>query len=266
MRILVIEDNSEIQRYYSRGLERKETGFDIVESRVEAVQKLKRRSYEGAIVDLQLTEDESYSQGIEVLRYIRAVNEGTKAMVVSATPNVQDIIDSYEVGAVKVISKGDKSYAEIAEDFADACKKVTLRNFGEFRSLNAYLASPDTVPIWEDAVQRVLRCGYPSMQKTIRTAFSKYLPILRLSEFAESMSRDETRGMVFGTFWSKAKGFPFVLAISRTEIQAEAPVSENAVEIDNYSPIKGVYARTWKLLDIERDGFPEFVHDLPWVK
>lgn len=262
MRILIVEDSKEIQKYYARGLERKGVSFDLVESRGEAVERLKCRSYEGAIVDLQLTDDESYSQGIEVLKYMRRVDEGTNALVVSGTPHPQDIIDSYEGGALRVIAKADKGFAEIAEEFVDQCSLVKLRKFGEFRSLNAYLANPSTIPIWEDLVQRTLQCGYPKMQKSLAKALDKYAPILRPLDAKSSVSMDPDCKLVSGTFWSKAAGFSIFVAISGL---AEIPPNKTpsgGIELDSFAPVNSVRVKTWKLPYLDRTHFPEFLDDL----
>lgn len=265
MRILIVEDRKYIQRYYTLGLDKKGISYDIVDSRLEAIEKLKKQSYEGAIVDLQLTDDESYSQGIEVLKYIEAVQEGTNAIVVSGTPHPQDIIDSYEGGAVKVILKADKSYPEIAEEFADQCKNVKIHYFGKFPSLNAYLASPDDNAIyWEDSINKILKLGYQDLNKTLNKAFKDYLPILRPIKKEKSFEMDTSNGVAFGSFWSKGKGFPILLAMMKSDNKdcQGVVLSKGADPIYEIQPVKNIIVKVWKLNDIGRDEFHEFVNDI----
>ncbi|MFA6979793.1 MAG: response regulator [Ignavibacteriaceae bacterium] len=265
MRILIVEDRKHIQRYYTLGLDKKGVRYDIVDSRLEAIEMLKKRSYEGAIVDLQLTDDESYSQGIEVLKYIEAVQEGTNAIVVSGTPHPQDIIDSYEGGAVKVILKADKSYPEIAEEFADQCKNVKIHYFGKFPSLNAYLASPDENAIyWEDSMNKILKLGYQDLNKTLNKAFKDYLPILRPIKDEKSFQMDTINDVAFGSFWSKGKGFPIFLAMMKSDNKTCQGVilPKGAAQISEIQPVKNIIVNVWKLNDIGRNEFHEFVNDI----
>lgn len=265
MRILIVEDRKDIQRYYTLGLDKKGISYDIVDSRIEAIELLKKRSYEGAIVDLQLTDDESYSQGIEVLKYIEAVQEGTNAIVVSGTPHPQDIIDSYEGGAIKVIAKANKSYPEIAEEFADQCKNVKIQYFGRFPSLIAYLASPqDNSMFWEYCINKILQCGYQDLNKILNKAFKNYLPVLRPIKNEESFHIDTDNNIIYGTFWSKNQGFPFLLAIVKSDNKAFQGVilPKESVPIDEIEPIKNIIVKVWKLNDFGRDKFHEFVDDI----
>jgi CheY-like chemotaxis protein len=265
MRILIVEDRKDIQRYYTLGLEKKGISYDVVDSRIEAIELLKKRSYEGAIIDLQLTDDESYSQGIEVLKYIKTVQEGTNAIVVSGTPHVQDIIDSYEGGAIKVIAKANKSYPEIAEEFADQCNNVKIQYFGKFPSLNAYLASPDDNAIyWEDSMNKILKLGYQDLNKTLNKAFKDYLPILRPIKNEKSFQMDASNGVAFGSFWSRGKGFPILLAMMKLDNKTCQGVilPKGAAPIYEIQPVKNIKVNVWKLNDIGRDEFHEFVNDI----
>jgi len=265
MRILIVEDDKNIQKYYGRGLERKEVDFDIVDSRVDAIDHLKKRSYEGAIVDLQLTDDQSYSQGIEVLKYIETVNEETKAIVVSGTPNTQDIVDSWESGAVKAIIKSTKGYSEIAEEFADQCKDVKLHYFGRFPSLNAYLAYPANNSIlWEDSLLQILKCGYQNLNIILNKSLNGYFPIIRPINYEASLVINSNDNVISGFFWSKGKGFPFLLAITKSNngLFQGLDIPKDSVLIDEKQPIKDVIVKIWRLNNINRNEFYEFINDI----
>ncbi len=265
MRIIVIEDDKDIQKYYVRGLERKSIDFDVVVSRVDAIEYLKKRSYEGAIVDLQLTDDQSYSQGIEVLKYIDSIDEGTRAIVVSGTPNTQDIVDSWESGAVKAIIKSKKSYSEIAEEFVDECKEVKLRKFGKFASLNAYLAYPDSNSIiWEDSLLRLLSCGYQNLNIILNQSLNEYLPILRPINKKISLEINTETGVISGLFWSKGKGFPIFIAFGKSGISKinEINVSDDSIQVYEKNLVKTVKVKIWRKQENNRNEFYEFINDI----
>jgi CheY-like chemotaxis protein len=269
MRILIVEDNKDTQRYYARGLERKGVPYDIVDSRIEAIELLKKRSYEGAIVDLQLTDDESYHQGIEVLKYIKRVDEGTRAIVVSGTPHPKDIVESFEGGAVKVILKADKSYPEIAEELVGRCEDMKLRYFGSFTSLKAYLAFPENRTIfWEDSINTILQCGYENVNILLQKALDKYLPILRPINNEESFKMDLKNSVVFGSFWSKGKGFPVLIAMMKSDNKTcrDVILPKGAVQIDEIKKVKNVIVKVWKLDNLDRKKFHEFVDDIVQLK
>lgn len=264
MRLLIVEDDRDIQRYYENAAKAKSIPYDIVNSRVEAITKLKHRCYEAAIVDLQLTDDNSYSQGIEVLKYIAATEEGTNAVVVSGTPNPQDIINSYEGGAVKVIAKADKSYTEIGIDIIEMSKNVELHNLGNFASLNAYLAFPENAIFFENTLNNILRCGHQKLNMTIYKSFNKFLPVLRHIGTESSFTVDSEHGIISGTFWSKRMGYPFIIAFMQSDNQNDDAfdLPEGAIPIEESDPVKGITVKTWKITNADRNDFYEFINDI----
>lgn len=264
MRILVVEDRKDIQSYYIRGLNRAGVDFDIVDSRIEAIDMIDRKSYHGAIVDLQLTDDDSYSQGIEVLSYIRKTDEGTLAIVVSGTPHPQDIIDSYEGGAVRVVSKSEKNYPQIAEELVKECSNSQLRNFGDFPNLNSYLAYPDKTTVWEGALVSTLGSGYPKMQKLLRHAFKSQLPVLRTNDGSGSFVMNEQKKLATGKFWSKANGFAIQVAISADPSGDFTPDvgGPELDEIARKNPVPGYSVWVWRDAHADRSEFYKYVNEL----
>ena len=263
MRILIVEDRKDVQRYYVKGLKRKKAFFDVADNRIEAIELLKCKSYEGAIVDLQLIDDESFNQGIEVLKYINYLNEGTISIVVSGTPNVVDIIRSYDSGAVRVISKSDLPYSVIAEDFVDLCYNVKLNYFGPYSSLIGYLARPTQSIFFEDTFRNTIKCSYQQIIKIINKAFKKYLPILRqVKNDATSMVFVGDRNVIYGTFWSKAKGFPiFVLFMCDNSAPIDDYINLNDSEpLDNFQ-YGDVTIRIWRLKSLIRELFCDKIDD-----
>lgn len=264
MRLLIVEDEAQIHRYYAKRLSGINIDFDIAESRIEAIDLLRRRSYQVALIDLSLTDDQTYAQGKEVLSYVQRQGEGTKCVIVSASPNVADVIDTWEGGAVQFIQKSSASYGDIVENIANDAKDVRLNLFGRFDSLNAYLAHPELTPHWESLMHGIINCGFEKMQAALTNTFKKILPVLRPAYALHSFNGDATRRCLSGVFWSKNFGCAVLVCIGREKNALDKPEDGDAKNIYDGQIGKSVFSEIWTLPNRHRDEFPEFIHETPW--
>ncbi len=266
MRILIVEDEADIHRYYAKALKRANAEFDIAESRVEAFDFLRVKCYEAAIVDLNLTDDHSFSHGKEVLSLIREIGEGTIAVVVSGTANISDAVDSYEGGAVKFIEKSRSTNQEVAEYVIKIADDVKLDLFGEFGSLNAYLASPEVIPVWEMQIYEALKCGFDKMQHAIMHSFKDFLPIRRRSDGSPSFDADVEQKIVVGTFWSRRIGSAIRVTLSPDLGSIEQGRSKNSTVAKNGGIGRSIFYEVELLENQDCDQFFERIGDTKVVK
>jgi ActR/RegA family two-component response regulator len=262
MRLLIVEDRAAIHRHYASALKRIGVAFDIAESKLEAIELLRRRCYEGAIIDLQLSDGDTFAPGKDVLRFANALGEGTSCFVVSGTPYKEDVLESWEAGAFKFIFKSSMDSQDIALKVAEEASKVKVNMLGKFGSLNVYLAHPEMVPQWEYFVHQALECGFEKMQHGLKTAFKDVMPILRLNERSNSLDIDTSRKVVAGTFWSRAVG-----SAVRVSLAAQAdqlPLGQEGQQLTSGHVGNTLFFSVWKLPDVGREQFPEGIDQTPW--
>ena len=80
-RILVVEDDIRWQEIYSEALEKRDYEVNVVGNKNSAFDALDKMFFHAAIVDLKLTDNDKNRDGLDVLRRIWALDEGTRAIV-----------------------------------------------------------------------------------------------------------------------------------------------------------------------------------------
>jgi ActR/RegA family two-component response regulator len=261
-RVLVVEDVVDISDSYKFHLENAGYAVDIVETRKDAVAALKCKYYDIALVDLSLKDDITNKGGFEVLDAIKKLQEGTSAIVASGTGEIADSVASYDRGIKGFIMKGATiSSKDILEKIEAALKNYRPPLIGDFSTLTAYLAAPDTTPIWEDPIQVALGCGYDSLHKIIWAALKPYLPVLRKKDGSPSLTVDKTRRSAGGFLWSKAEGCAIWISVRGDGGSFIDPPDDRA---DHLSSIEGkkVLASVWRV-NADRDQFLETIRDRP---
>ncbi len=262
MRLLIVEDEPRFYRYYAKQLDRMGADYDIAESKVEAVECLKKKSYEGAIVDLNLTDDTTYSHGISVLEYARTVGEGTQCFVVSGASEISRAIESWEAGAVKFIEKASATNQEIAERVYNEVKDNHLDVFGKFKSLNVYLAHPNFAHEWEMMAYKPFNFGFQRFQQCLMHAFKPILPVIRPAVGRDALAREGDVEILAGTFWSKKIGC--AVRVEFSEAKFETEVEDDLIVVSS-SIGNDAFYRVYRDLKHERDEFPEFIDQTPWA-
>lgn len=125
--ILIIDDDRAIR--LALGLMLKQGGFESEAAATddEAVDAVRRRTYELIILDLNLTLSTTGRQGIELLRKIRIFAPKTPVIMLSAWATVSLAVEGMGYGAVDFVAKPWKNsdfMAKIRKALADAEKKA----------------------------------------------------------------------------------------------------------------------------------------------
>ncbi|MDJ0826416.1 MAG: response regulator [Rhodobacter sp.] len=262
MRILIVEDEAEIHRYYSKALKRLGADHDVAESKVEALELLRNRSYEAAIVDLNLTDDQTFSHGKEVLEKVSELNEGTICFVVSGTSKVEDVVDSWQLGAVKFIQKSKTDNQQVAQIVYDAAKGNDLKPYGKFENVESYLGHPSFGSEWEMILKTVITVDFQKMRRTLTAVFDRITPVVRLKNNSASLELDRKSAQASGVFWSKAEGCAVTVQISGSRIETSLVDEDIVVKGDVSGDVFYVVAKD---ASRSRDEFAESLNDTPWA-
>lgn len=120
MRILIIEDEKDLNKMVSRNL--KEAGYEVDScfDGEEAQELLEVENYDLVVLDLNLPEID----GMEILENFRKYNQETKVIILSARSQIKDKVEGLDKGANDYMSKPfhlDELEARI--------RSLTRRNF-----------------------------------------------------------------------------------------------------------------------------------------
>lgn len=101
MRILVVEDNIELAQWLARTLRKEQYAVDCIDNGVDADFALRSEQYNLVILDLSLPR----MDGTEVLRRLRARQDMTPVLVLTANNTVQSRVSELDEGADDYMAK-----------------------------------------------------------------------------------------------------------------------------------------------------------------
>ena len=101
MRILVVEDNTELAQWLGRTLRKEQYAVDCIDNGVDADFALRSEKYNLVILDLSLPR----MDGTEVLRRLRARQDMTPVLVLTANNTVQSRVNELDEGADDYMAK-----------------------------------------------------------------------------------------------------------------------------------------------------------------
>jgi len=101
MRILVVEDNIELAQWLERTLRKEQFTVDCISNGLDADYALRTEKYNLVILDLALPK----LDGNEVLRRLRARNDATPVLVLTANNSIQSRVSELNGGADDYVAK-----------------------------------------------------------------------------------------------------------------------------------------------------------------
>ena len=101
MRLLIAEDELEISKVLKMVLEQQKYAVDVVDNGADALDYILDGDYDGVILDLMM----SRMDGIEVLRRLRAEENATPVLVLTARSEVSDRVEGLDAGADDFLPK-----------------------------------------------------------------------------------------------------------------------------------------------------------------
>jgi len=101
MRLLLVEDESQLLNAYVKGLKQDGYAIDMAANGEDAVELCSINTYDLIVLDLNLPK----LNGIEVLKQVRALNESVKIIIVSANRSIDQRIEGLDLGANDYLTK-----------------------------------------------------------------------------------------------------------------------------------------------------------------
>lgn len=265
-RVLIIDDDGSLRTAFATIVENAGYEVDAAETRAEALEKIRRRTYQVAMIDIMLTDDPSERGGIACVEYIARLNEGTVPIVLSATSDVRAPVEAWRKGALDYLIKKDiRSSEEILDAVRRGVEKCSVNFYGPFERLTGYLGYPEAGWSFEDTLMRVLGAdmgkGYGAMDKL----FAPLLPVLRAKNSSYTIVADAKRRSMEGFLWSKSIGGAIWFSLSAGfDEPAPPPSSEETIELlfdIREDKVWHGRARVWRMSK-PRDFFDESLFDI----
>ncbi len=263
-RVLIIEDDADLMDKLRRIVGRAGHDVDVARTKPEALEKIRCRTYHAAMIDIMLSDDPSDRGGIECLEYLQQLDEGTAAVVLSATNDVRVPVEAWKKGAITYLVKKDiRSSEDILAPLDEALENCVLRVYGPFDQLTAYLAATSDPTSFEARLMIVLGKGIGGLYELLKSVFSPLLPVLRPKPPKSAITIDPPGHRVNATLWSKALGAPVWVSLGATGAEpAEPPEECRPVTTLHEVSAKDrrAKAKLWRIT-VSRDAFEESMGD-----
>lgn len=265
-RILIVEDHPDVLENYKKNVVRAGYFVDTASAKDEAIEKVRRRTYHVAMIDVNLTDysgDGNDRSGIEIVKEINARGEGTKCIVISGEQSSEVPVDAHDAGIDKYIIKKrirtPQDYMEPVNELANAC---AIRPTGRFGDLIAYFSLPEKRWAWEGVAMHIFKCDALRLPRILDEVFSPFLPVLRRTNASFSLSASANSTEMTGTFWSKAIARPIWVAIGQKYASLTRPDDEGKNSELLSSRKKGTAHAVWSIDSLKRSDFYDNVDDI----
>jgi len=219
-RVLIVEDIPESRSTYQITLSLDGHTVDVAQSKSEALELISKRSYDVAVVDLRLAEDdEANMEGLDILEALHDSREGTALIVLSGHGTVESSIKAYEKFNIKKFFTKENDNAPpaaIRKAVSDAIGSGDLARLGKWSSLSQLLTGGgENQQIWEGRCLSILDPeGIPGLYALITGLLGDFLPVLprRADDTAKI---NESAGSLELSLWSKGRGTAVYGELSR---------------------------------------------------
>ena len=132
MRILLVEDESQLLNAYVKGLKQDGYAIDTASDGATAVELCEINTYDLVVLDINLPK----LNGIEVLKQVRTLNKSVKIIIVSANRSIEQRIEGLDLGANDYLTKPfdfqelrARIRALLRRDFISQPKVLSINDF-----------------------------------------------------------------------------------------------------------------------------------------
>ncbi|HXQ74623.1 MAG TPA: response regulator [Pyrinomonadaceae bacterium] len=235
-RILLVEDRKALRENFAKNIRNEvpEIDIDEAESEEAGLQSIRNRTYHLAILDIMLTDQPTHRGGLVILDTLRTMNEGTLAIMLSGTPDIDCAIRAIRSRiVVDYVHKDElrRSLAPLINPIHVGLKEVHIPVFGKYGRLSAYISAPDDPAIWEySAMNALSSMGFDPLNSALSDVFRNITPVLpqKATKDKPSLTVDKNHKAIHGIFWSKALGCAIAACLWAPTGQPIAP--EGATE------------------------------------
>lgn len=220
-RIIVVEDRKDLREDFIDDIrdELPDLEIDEADSEEGALRSIRNRTYHLALLDIMLTEETTHRGGLVVLEALRSMKEGTLAIMLSGTPDIDCAIRALRSRiVVDYVHKDElrRSTDPLISPIRTGLNEVHVPVFGKYGRLTAYLSAPEDPAIWEyNAMSAVSSVGFDPLNNALSDLFRRITPVLCLkaAKGKAALSIDKTNKAMHGVFWSKAFGHAIAVCL-----------------------------------------------------
>ena len=209
-RILVVEDIETFRESYIANLEMEDYKVSGASTLKEAIEAVNSCTFHVAVVDIVLSEKKiSNRDGVEVVRYIRDLKEGTQVIVLSLLEDTQlerDLLKEYDIfDYIPKASKGGISH--LLKRVKTAIEACPLDGPLSWEGLVGSIAWPvDSNHFIAECLTRLeFKGGFQTLSRALIAACKAAVPLLRENATDQAVRFDPQRRVFHGRFWSKAQ-------------------------------------------------------------
>lgn len=266
VRVLVVEDIETTRNMYVRNIKlhadyRVETAGDLA----DALMALDALTYHVAIVDIMLAgpDDTANRDGTKVLDRIRELDEGTRAVVLSAQKEPQQVREFWKNhDAFDYLEKDEllkSGIGKMIEYVSDAAKDSAVGTEPNWDAVVDALAGGRDEPAFVSEVMGKLKFsgGFENLQRTLRTSTRYLLPLLPPLDIEPGLAFDDESGAMVARFWSKGQGCAIEFALSGKDSQDQhegAGLGDRVLSEREKGGLRVVVSRS---SDLARDAFAD---------
>lgn len=134
MRILVVDDNADIQQYLRRGLEKRCCAVDVSCDGDQALYHAKTNDYDAILLDFDLPK----RNGFDICRALRESGKHTPIIMISVTLAISHKVEGFSIGIDDYIAK-PFHFDEVFARIQSVLRRPPIQNTGIFKLDNLTL-------------------------------------------------------------------------------------------------------------------------------
>lgn len=213
-RVLVVDDDLDLLTSFKKWIERAGFEVDCASSKEKAFQRISERIYHAALIDIMLSDDHADRSGIVIADRLQSNGDGTALVILSGSSNLDVPIAFIDKQISKYIQKQrilDPS--DYVDPIKQAVNNAKIQYYAGYEDLDAYLAGPSSVEMWEAGLLDHL--GGETQIIEVIDLFAKLrantmenlTPLVKSVEHVRAFSIDPAdKGHVSDIFWSRRNG------------------------------------------------------------
>jgi DNA-binding NarL/FixJ family response regulator len=268
-RVLIIEDDPNLRRQYQEILKRlPDVNIDVASDRAEAFQRVDTKTYHLALIDIMLNgpDDLNDRGGIDVMKRIRELDEGTEMIVLSGAKNVEVPVETlikYKAWSY-IIKHHVKSRDDILGPVQDCLEASSgLKVYGDANSIMDYLAIGQGQMMWSDKAQRILNPtdGWAGLNAFVSVFFGALAPLLPRHGSTTLTDLDDVSGLLKANLWSKAIGSEVVIFARHGFAKEPPPIPQKTAKLILHYEKVLIEAWAYAMQDSKRSEFIDSLHD-----
>lgn len=263
-RVLIVEDDPIQRDAYVAEIERLGAEVDSAGDLPSAKARCDERTFHVAIVDIALVPDDYANvDGLDVMRHIRNLGEGTSVLALSGQPKTHVAREALkEFNAFDYLSKElviEQGMQVIRDAAIAAANAAELRLYAPVSDPLTFLAGADPAKeaTWVGACLEMWhpKGGYQGLRKFFSRLCDPLAPLLPRTGAEHFTVVDRDGRALTGEFWSKGKGLAVVL-LALPQDSAEAVLGRGGSK---------AWAQKAPIHEVVEAGLKGFAFPLPGV-